>query len=213
MICYSIENKLVPIVKVTVPIEKNIGIYSQKVQRSPDRTLVFVSLLVSIQCPHKTEILPSCNRVCTIAWMHHQDSNEALWTEARLEPHKDAEFCFRQILEATRNKTTAVRTLTAYLTNHPGKTTKTCWVLLEKQGQIHEQRSSVDSDTLLHQCWLTSENLHTSTLCRHRTPCGWHDKEWLKKMAWQSQKNQCYKHDLMMMMMMMTYIYIYIYIY
>ena len=37
---------------------------------------------------------------------------------ASLELHKDFAYCFEQILETSPNKTTAVRPLTFYLTNH-----------------------------------------------------------------------------------------------
>ena len=43
----------------------------------------------------------------------------------RWELYKDATCCFKQILEASPSKTAAVGPFTAYLTNHPSKTSKT----------------------------------------------------------------------------------------
>ena len=40
--------------------------------------------------------------------------------------------CFEQILEEAANNTPTVRPLTSYLTNHPGKSTKTCFFLTKR---------------------------------------------------------------------------------
>ena len=45
---------------------------------------------------------------------------------------KIAECCFEQILEATLRKTVAVWPLATHLTNHPRKTNKARWALLDK---------------------------------------------------------------------------------
>ena len=58
--------------------------------------------------------------------------------------YKIAPCCFGQIMEATPHKTTAIRQLTSYLTNHSRKTKKTCRVLLEKQIRNFKHRSSME---------------------------------------------------------------------
>ena len=57
-----------------------------------------------------------------------------IWTKtpgekAQWELHKNAVFCFEQILETVPDKIAAVRPFTSYLKNHPNKTS---WALLEK---------------------------------------------------------------------------------
>ena len=77
-------------------------------------------------------------------------------------------FYFEQILEATPHKKAAVWPLTSSLKNHSIKTNKTWDTAREARtnllvvffyGPLHRTC----------QCWLTSKNLFTSNLCRHRT--------------------------------------------
>ena len=58
--------------------------------------------------------------------------NETPGGKAKWKLHKYVVFSLEQILGAALLKTTAVRPLTFHLTNHPSKTSNTCWVLLEK---------------------------------------------------------------------------------
>ena len=78
--------------------------------------------------------------------------------KARWELQKDAACCLEHVLEVAHNKTTAVRSLTSHLTNHPRKMNKICWALLEKLGQIHN----------LHSSWISSRG-HTSVYRRAKT--------------------------------------------
>ena len=82
----------------------------------------------------------------------------AIW-----EFHKNATWCFEQILEATPHKTAATRPLTSHLKNHSSKTNKTCRILLEKQGWTYKRRSSMNPYIGTRQCWPTSKNLHQLT--------------------------------------------------
>ena len=45
---------------------------------------------------------------------------------------KDVAWCFKQILEAEANKTASVQAFISHHWNHRNKSSKTCWVLLEK---------------------------------------------------------------------------------
>ena len=96
-----------------------------------------------------TSILPACRHVSTTVWLYHFDFNKTPWEKARWTLHKDAMCCFEQILEATPNKTVTVEPLASQLKNHPSKTNKTCWALLEKQGQTHKQHSSTNRPTII----------------------------------------------------------------
>ena len=98
--------------------------------------------------------------------------NLTKWLEKKLSGnHKDAVYYFEWVPEAASHKTAAVWPLTSHLTNHPSKTNRTCWALLEKQGRTHKWRSPVDSYTWTHWCWPISQtNIHTSALCGHWMP-------------------------------------------
>ena len=98
-------------------------------------------------------------------WMHHIDTNKMHGEKARWKLCKNAAYCLEQILEAAPHKTATVWSPTSYLTNHLSKTNKTCETLLEKQRQTHKWRFLMDSYTYT---VLTSKDLLTSTLCRHR---------------------------------------------
>ena len=86
--------------------------------------------------------------------------------KARWELCDDAACCFK-ILKAATYKTTAVRSLTSYLTNHSSKMSKTCWPQLKKYRWIHKQCSPMNSSTWAHQCQPTNKNLYLSALYRH----------------------------------------------
>ena len=58
--------------------------------------------------------------------LKYLDFNKMSGEKARLEQHKDAAYCFEQILEATPYKTAAVWPLPSYLINHPSKMKKAC---------------------------------------------------------------------------------------
>ena len=105
----------------------------------------------------------------------------------RWDLYKNATSYFEQIIEATPNVTTVVFPLISHLENHPRKTYKKCRTLLQKQGQIHEWRFSVELNTYTYQCRLTSKRLFgISTMwsqdvfyktCRERwiTGTGWRE--------------------------------------
>ena len=102
----------------------------------------------------------------TIVSLHHFDPNEIPGEKVRLDLQKDAARCFKQILDTTPCKTTAVWLLSSHLTNHASKMRKTCWALLVKLGGTHKPCSLMGSYTSADQCWPTSKNLHSSALCR-----------------------------------------------
>ena len=112
----------------------------------------------------KIWILPSCSCVSATKWLHHLDSSKTLVEKVSWELCKDALFSFEQILEAAPHKTAVVQPLTSYLINHPSKTNKTWWALLEKWGWTHK-RCSMDSYSWTYQCWLTCKILYSSTMC------------------------------------------------
>ena len=70
-------------------------------------------------------IFPSCSHMNTTIWQHHLDCNKMPGEKVTWELHKDAPCCFEQIMEISLYKTVAV----CYLAS---KTSKACWVLLEK---------------------------------------------------------------------------------
>ena len=53
--------------------------------------------------------------------------------QAEVEPLKDATCYFQIILEAVTYKIASVQPLTSHLTNHPSKTNKISWTILDKQ--------------------------------------------------------------------------------
>ena len=75
------------------------------------------------------------------------NSKETIREKARCELHKEATCHFEHILEASPNKTTAVRPLASYHTNHLSKINQMCWALLEKKEQTHKRHSSIDEHT------------------------------------------------------------------
>ena len=81
---------------------------------------------------YKAVFLPSCGCVGTTVWMHHIGSNKNQREKARWEQHENATYSLEQILNAEVPKRATVRPPTYHLTNHPSKTNKTCWAILEK---------------------------------------------------------------------------------
>ena len=53
-------------------------------------------------------ILPSCSHVSTTVQLHCLDFNEMPVEKARCELHKNAAYCFDQILKTASNKTVAI---------------------------------------------------------------------------------------------------------
>ena len=101
----------------------------------------------------------------TTVWMHYMDANKMQGVKARWELHKNDTCYFKQILETTPTKNKMCTA--SYLQSQKlSKTNKTCGTLLEKWC------SSMDPYTLTCLCWLTSKNLFTSALCRHRMKFG-----------------------------------------
>ena len=57
-------------------------------------------------------------------WLHHLDFNENVWKKARWELHKDAAYCFKQIMESTPNKTVVVGLHRSHLAYHQIRLTR-----------------------------------------------------------------------------------------
>ena len=76
--------------------------------------------------------------VSITVWLHHLDFNKTIGEKARWELQKDDVCSFELILAAVPDKTAAVRLPASHFKNHPSKTSKTWWVLLEKHGQTHK---------------------------------------------------------------------------
>ena len=56
--------------------------------------------LLLFQRQIKRELLPSCNHVSAIVWLHPWDFNDMAREKAKWKQHKDVMCCFEQILEA-----------------------------------------------------------------------------------------------------------------
>ena len=93
-----------------------------------------------------------------MSWINSQRRME---TQIRWELHKNATWCFDQILETTLHKAAVVRPLTSHLTNHPNKINRTHGTLLEKWGRTHEQCFLIVSYTWTCQHWLTSRHINS----------------------------------------------------
>ena len=96
-------------------------------------------------------IYPSCSCVCIIVRLHQLNFIEVLGEKATGEQYKDSACYFEQIQVAVLHKTATVQPLTSYITNHPSKTSKTCWAMLEKQKLTHKRHSPVDTIVLADQ--------------------------------------------------------------
>ena len=84
------------------------------------------------------EFLPSSGCVNTTLHMEHMDADKTYREKVSRELHKNATSYIEQILEVTSHKKAAVKPPSFHLKNHPNQTNKTCWTLLEKQGQTHK---------------------------------------------------------------------------
>ena len=93
-------------------------------------------------------------------WMHHMETDKTPTGKARSHLHNNGKCCFKQILEATINKSTHARTLTSHFKKHPSKTDKTYGTLVQKQERTHKYRSSLEPSILMCQGYPTSKNLH-----------------------------------------------------
>ena len=126
---------------------------------------------------NKVGILPSCSWVSTIVWLHHWSSNETLGVKASWELHKDATYCFKQILKAAPHKSA---TVPLYLTNHLINMSKTCWKNKDELMSDVLQWTPTHRHTIVG--W-PAKNLLSSTLCRHlmpsRGPANW--GEWKER--------------------------------
>ena len=85
--------------------------------------------------------------------MLYVDSYEMYEEKATWELRKNITCHSEQIQKAAPHKTALVGPPTFYLTNHPSKTSKTCWA--EEVEQTHKQHSLMDSYTWVHQQELT----------------------------------------------------------
>ena len=112
------------------------------------------------------QILSSCSYVSSSAlWLYHLDSNEMFRVKTRWELHKNArnkswkqhpakpQLCSPLTLNSQTNQVRQRR--------HAEHS----WISKDKL--ISDVTQSVDSYTWTHQCWLTSKDLHTLTLCRN----------------------------------------------
>ena len=93
------------------------------------------------------EILLSWTQVSTTEWCHHLDFNKVFKEKAKWKLHNDAASCSEQILEVAPHKTATILPFLSHLTNHPSKTNKTFWALLEKQGWSHKYHSPTNGHT------------------------------------------------------------------
>ena len=134
--------------------KSNVKICLAKAWKAIDRLPLWKS---NLSDKIKQVFFSSCSRVHTTLWMHHMDTNKternAIW-----ELHKNAACGFEEILEATPHKRVAVQTHAFHLTNPLSKTTKTCRVLLEKQGWTHKWNFLMNPSTLICQYWLTHKD-------------------------------------------------------
>ena len=60
-------------------------------------------------------------------YVHLHPISQTILESQRTHVFFNTACCFKQILEEAANNTPTVRPLTSYLTNHPGKSTKTCF--------------------------------------------------------------------------------------
>ena len=81
--------------------------------------------------------------------------------KARWEPHKNADCCFKKILEAAPCKTAVAQPIISHLISHPSKMSKTCW----------KSKDEFISNIFL---W-TSTHGHTSV--------GWHAKIYIHQLC------------------------------
>ena len=72
------------------------------------------------------------SRVHATIWIHLMDADKAYREKAWQQLQKNAASYNEQILDATSHKTSSIRPPPSHLENHPNKTNKTCWTLLEK---------------------------------------------------------------------------------
>ena len=108
--------------------------------------------------------LPNCGCVNAIIWLYHMDTNKTNWEKAR--------WVHTRMLCGDLKKSWLQPPTKEQLYGHLPSVSQTIPVrqtraLLEKQGQTYKQSSSMDSYIQLCHCWLTSKNLHLSTLCRY----------------------------------------------
>ena len=127
----------------------------------------FISHRITISFQNKMWIFPSCSHISTTVELNHLLFEMPWW-----DLNKDAACYFQQILEASPYKTASVQPLASHYTNHPSKKIKTCWTLLVKKGQTHEQYTHIDSSTWTYQCWQSKKHLHSSDLWRPWKPFG-----------------------------------------
>ena len=101
---------------------------------------------------NKKGILPSSRSVSTTVWLYHVDVNKIQGEKGRWGKHKNTVSFIEQILPTALNKTASQLRHSVH-----------CW------GSKNEwiKRYSNDSNTRIHECWLTSKNLHSSATCRN----------------------------------------------
>ena len=68
---------------------------------------------------NKTQFLPSSGRIDTAIWMHYLDANKTAGEEARRQLHKTAASNIEQVLAATPQKESTVRSPTSHHENYP----------------------------------------------------------------------------------------------
>ena len=115
--CLKWVDKFIQISSNISSTESNVNIYKGKAwtaikRLTTPRKFWWIKMIFLLRC--------SC--VSTIEWLYCFNFNKA----ARWELLKDSACYFKQILEATPNKTAAVQPLTSHLTNHPSNTSKIC---------------------------------------------------------------------------------------
>ena len=116
---------------------------------------------------NKTGFLSSYTYISTSVQLHH-------FKKKLGGSYKNAACCFEQILAVLTYKRVPVQPLTSHLTNHPCKTRKICWWLLEKKGSTNKWLYPMDSYTWTHHRWPTSNSIHASALCGQWMPSRGH---------------------------------------
>ena len=113
---------------------------------------------------NKTEFLPNGRCVNTTVQMHHMNADQMHCEKAWWKLHENATSYSEQILEATPYETTAVRSLTSHLLNHPNMTNKTC---RDTAVESHDEITLCSPMDLI--TWTMSVLAdQTTTLCGHR---------------------------------------------
>ena len=93
---------------------------------------------------NEAQFLPGSGCIDTAIWMHYMDANQTAGEETWRQLHKNVESNIEQVLATTPHETPTVRPPASHHENYTGQTSQTHQTLLEKQGQAHEWRTTMD---------------------------------------------------------------------